>query len=199
MTSVNTQRQLDGAWTARKTRERGKVTVVAKAQMGEVIWAQLDKDADLYDSILEICQKENIRSGVVLNIVGGIRKARLSMPLKADGVDAQPGILELEGMMEVQGIGTIGLTVDSYDTSTKSGIVYNAGEPNLHIHLTITHQGKSYMGHLLQGCIVRSVHPQSHFTIVLAKTHGALLKFRVSEETTSAYPDGIPIHDLVQE
>jgi len=175
------------------------VTVVAKAQMGEVIWAQLDKDADLYDSILEICQKENIRSGVVLNIVGGIRKARLSMPLKADGIEAQPGILELEGMMEVQGIGTIGLTVDSYDTSTKSGIVYNAGEPNLHIHLTITHQGKSYMGHLLQGCIVRSVHPQSHFTIVMAKTHGALLNFRVSEETTSTYPDGIPVHDLIQE
>lgn len=174
------------------------VDVIARAAMGEVIWAQLDRDADLYDEIIEICRRENIRSGVVLNIVGGLRKARLSLPLGATGPDAQPGILELEGMMEAQGIGTIGYTVDTYDSSRQSGIVYHAGEPNLHIHVTITHEGRSYMGHLLQGCIVRSLHPKSHFTIVLAKTEGAQLNFRVSEETTSKYPDGIPIHDLVQ-
>ena len=175
------------------------VDVIAKAQMGEVIWAQLDRDADLYDEILEICRRENIRSGVILNIVGGLSKARLSMPIKATRNDAQPGVLELEGMIEAQGVGTIGVTCDSYDSSTKSGIVYNAGEPNLHIHLTITHEGKSYMGHLIEGCKVRSLHPRSHFTIVLAKTPGAVLNFRVSEETTENYPDGLPIHDLTQE
>tara|TARA_R110002020_G_scaffold459632_1_gene677725 strand:+ start:7676 stop:8206 length:531 start_codon:yes stop_codon:yes gene_type:complete len=175
------------------------VDVIAKAQMGDVIWAQLDPDADLYDEIIEICRREDIRSGVVLNIVGGLRKARLSLPIEAASFEAQPGILELEGMMEAQGIGTIGFTVDTYDSSAKSGIVYHAGEPNLHIHITITHEGKSYMGHLLQGCIVRSLHPRSHFTIVLAKTPGALLKFRVSDEKNSTYPDGMPIHDLVQE
>jgi predicted DNA-binding protein with PD1-like motif len=173
------------------------VDVIAKAQMGEVIWAQLDKDADLYEEILEICRRENIRSGIVLNIVGGLRKARLSMPISTTDAEAQPGVLELEGMMEAQGIGVIGHTVDTYDSSAKSGIVYRAGEPNLHVHMTITHAGKSYMGHLIEGCIVRSVHPRSHFTIVLAKTPGALLNFRVSEETTPAYPDGIPVHDLV--
>lgn len=175
------------------------VDVIAKAQMGEVIWAQLDRDGDLYDEIMEICKREDIRAGVVLNIVGGLHKARLSLPVESTGFDAQPGILELEGMMEAQGIGTIGFSVDTYDSSSKSGIVYHAGEPNLHIHMTITHEGKSYMGHLLQGCLVRSLHPRSHFTIVLAKTPGALLNFRVSEEKTSAYPNGIPIHDLVQE
>ena len=175
------------------------VDVIAKAQIGEVIWAQLDRDGDLYDEILAICQRENIRSGVVLNIVGGLRKARLSLPVDSTTADAQPGILELEGMMEAQGIGTIGFSVDTYDSSEKSGIVYHAGEPNLHIHLTVTHAGKTYMGHLLQGCIVRSLHPRSHFTIVLAKTPGALLNFRVSAEKTEKYPNGIPIHDLVQE
>lgn len=175
------------------------VDVIAKAQMGEVIWAQLDRDADLYDEIMEICRRENIRSGVVLNIVGGLRKARLSLPVESTGYDAQPGVLELEGMMEAQGIGVIGVTVDTYDAGATSGIVYNAGEPNLHIHMTVTHSGKSYMGHLLQGCIVRSLHPRSHFTIVLAKTPGAVLNFRVSKETTPKYPNGIPIHDLVDD
>lgn len=175
------------------------VDVIAKAQMGDIIWAQLDRDADLYQEIMEICRREDIRSGVVLNIVGGLRKARLSLPLTSTSAEAQPGILELEGMMEAQGVGTIGYSADTYDSEEKSGIVYHAGEPNLHIHLTITHEGKSYMGHLLEGCIVRSLHPRSHFTIVLAKTPGALLNFRVSEEKTETYPNGIPIHDLVQE
>lgn len=175
------------------------VDVIAKAKMGEVIWAQLDKDADLYDEIMEICRRENIRSGVVLNIVGGLRKARISMPIAATGADSLPGILELEGMMEAQGVGTIGVTVDTYDSESTSGIVYKAGTPNLHIHMTVTHEGKSYMGHLINGCIVRSLHPKSHFTIVLAKTEGALLNFKVSKETTEKYVNGIPIHDLVQE
>ena len=172
---------------------------IARAQMGEVIWAQLDKDADLYHEIMEICRREDIRSGVVLNIVGGLRRARLSLPVGATGADVQPGTIELEGMIEAQGVGTIGMTRDTYDQTGKSGIVYNAGEPNLHIHMTVTHEGRSVMGHLIEGCIVRSLHPQSHFTIVLAKTPGALLNFRVSEETTEAYPDGIPLHDLVDD
>jgi predicted DNA-binding protein with PD1-like motif len=148
---------------------------------------------------MEICERENIRSGIVLNIVGGLRKARLSMPVNATDVDAQPGVIELEGMIEAQGVGTIGYTVDTYDSEKKSGILYKAGTPNLHIHMTVTHAGKTYMGHLLNGCIVRSLHDKSHFTIVLAKTPGALLNFKVSKETTSQYPLGIPIHDLVQE
>jgi predicted DNA-binding protein with PD1-like motif len=174
------------------------VDVIAKAQMGDIIWAQLDPEGDVYEEILTICERENIRSGVVLNIVGGLRRARLSLPMVATSVDAQPGVLELEGMMEAQGIGTIGWNIDGYDASSRSGIVYRPGTPNLHIHMTITHAGKTYMGHLIEGCVVRSVHPKSHFTIVLAKTDGAQLNFRVSKETNAHYPNGIPIHDLVQ-
>jgi len=61
-----------------------------------------------------------------------------------------------------------------------------------------TKAGKTYMGHLIKGCIVRSLHQKSHFTIVLARMEGVLLNFRVSRETTDRYPNGIPIHDLVQ-
>ena len=172
------------------------VAVVAKAKLSEVIWAQLDPDGDLYEEIMEICRREKIDSGVVLNIVGGLRKARLSMPVKETEADAPPGVLELDGMMECSGFGTIGRTIDTYDSEATSGIYYAAGTPNLHIHLTVTRAGKTYMGHLIKGCQVRSVHPKSHFTIVLARTEGAVLDVRLSKETTAKYPKGIPIHDL---
>ena len=172
------------------------VAAIAKAKLSEVIWAQLDADGDLYDEIMEIARREKIECGVVLNIVGGLRKARLSMPVNETDPDAPPGVLELSGMMECSGFGTIGRTIDTYDSEAVSGIYYEAGTPNLHIHVTVTKAGKTYMGHLIKGCQIRSVHPKSHFTIVLARTEGAMLNVRVSKETTAKYPKGIPIHDL---
>lgn len=174
------------------------VEKIVKARMTEIIWAQLDRDGDLYDEIMEICRREDIKSGVVLNIVGGLKKARLSMPVNETDSDTPPGVLELEGMMECCGFGTIGQTVDTYDSESVSGIYYEAGTPNLHVHVTVTQAGRTYMGHLIKGCQVRSLHQKSHFTIVLAKTEGALLKFGVSKERTAKYPDGIPIHELVE-
>ena len=91
------------------------VDVIVKAKIGEVIWAQLDADGDLYDEIMEICRREKIESGVVLSIVGGLRKARLSMPLSGADPDAPPGVFELSGMMECSGLGTIGRTIDTYE------------------------------------------------------------------------------------
>ena len=173
------------------------VDVIAKAKITEVLYAQLSQDGDLYNEIMEICRRENIKSGLVLNIVGGLKKARLSMPVKATDINAPPGVREWEGgVMECSGFGTIGQTLDTYDSEGTSGIIYRAGEPNLHIHLTITVAGETYMGHLIEGCTVRSLHKQSHFTIMIAKTEGAVLNFRVSKERTEKYPRGIPIHDL---
>lgn len=172
--------------------------VIAHAKIVDVVYAQLKQDGDLYNEIMEICRRENIQTGFVLNIVGGLNKARLSMPVAATDNASQPGIMEFDGLMECSGIGTIGQTLDTYDSEGGSGIIYRAGEPNLHIHLTITVAGKTYMGHLLEGCRVRSLHKQSHFTIVIAKTEGAALNFKVSKETTAAYPNGLPIHDLQQ-
>lgn len=175
------------------------VDVVARARVTDVIYAQLSPDADLYNEIMELCRRENIKTGMVLNIVGGLRKARLSMPVRATAVDAPPGVREWEGgVMECSGVGIIGQSLDTYDSEGTSGIIYRAGEPNLHIHLTVTVAGETYMGHLIEGCIVRSLHKQSHFTIVLAKTEGAQLNFRVSKERTEKYPKGLPIHDLQQ-
>jgi predicted DNA-binding protein with PD1-like motif len=174
------------------------VDVVAKGKMTDVIYAQLSQDEDLHDAILEICRRENIKTGVVLNIVGGLKKARLSMPVRPTGADSPPGIREWDGaIMECSGVGIIGQTLETFDGG-HSGVVHRAGEPYLHIHVTITVGGETFMGHLIEGCIVRSLTKQSHFTIVLAKVEGALLSARLSKEKPAKYPQGVPIHELVQ-
>ncbi|MBM3510674.1 MAG: DNA-binding protein [Alphaproteobacteria bacterium] len=174
------------------------VDVIAHAKVTDVIYAQLSTDADLYKEIMEIAKRENIKTGLVLSVVGGLRAARLSMPVKATDPDSPPGVLELKGMMECSGFGHIGHNLDTYDSAKTSGIYYKEGEPHLHVHLTVTHAGTCYMGHLIEGTIVRSLHPKSHFTITLAKTEGAELFMRVSKERTEKYPRGIPTHDLQQ-
>ncbi len=176
------------------------VDVIARARVTDIIYAQLSQDADLYQELMEICRREDITTGYVLNVVGGLRKARLSMPVKSDSNDAPPGVREWEGgLIECQAIGIIGQTIATYDSEKISGIINRAGEPYLHVHATITVEGETFMGHLIDGCIVRSLHKQSHFTIALAKTEGATLNFDVTKTVTAKYPTGIPIHELVQD
>lgn len=171
---------------------------LAKARVTEVIYAQLDQDEDLHNAIIDICKRENIRTGIVLNIVGGLNKARLSMPVQATSSDAPPGVREWEGeVMECSGVGIIGHTLETFDGSGTSEIINVAGEPYLHVHLTITAAGQSYMGHLVEGCRVRSLHKESHFTIVLARCEGAILNLKVMP-ATEKYPTGVPVHELIQ-
>jgi predicted DNA-binding protein with PD1-like motif len=175
------------------------VDVVAKAKITDVIYAQLSQGEDLHNAILEICKRENIKTGMVLNIVGGLKKARLSMPVRPTAADSPPGIREWDdAIMECSGIGIIGQTLETFDGGDTSGVVHRAGEPYLHCHLTITVAGQTFMGHLIEGCLVRSLHKQSHFTIVLAKVEGAVLNCKLSKETTAKYPTGVPIHELLQ-
>lgn len=69
------------------------------------------------------------------------------MPVKPTEVDAQPGIREWEGgVMECSGVGLIGQTLETFDSSTTAGVEHRAGEPYLHVHLTITVNGQTFMG-----------------------------------------------------
>lgn len=168
-------------------------------KVSDVYIVQLNQGADLYESIHEAAIKYGIRTGLVLNIVGGLQKARLSSPLKPGAdVNAQPGTFEVEGTMESSGFGFIGYNYDTFDASEASGIVDKAGEPNIHVHLTVSQGESVHMGHLIDGCIVRSLTERSHFTIMLAKIEGAELTMRLSEETFENYPDGVPCHHLVK-
>ena len=174
------------------------VDVVARARITDVIYAQLSQEEDLHDAIVDICKRENIKTGMVLNIVGGLKKARLSMPVKPTAADSPPGVREWDNaIMECSGFGIIGQTLETFDGGD-SGVIHRAGEPYLHVHVTITVSGQTFMGHLIEGCIVRSLHSQSHFTIVLAKVEGAMLNCLCSKEKTERYPNGVPIHELLQ-
>lgn len=170
---------------------------IATSKITDVYWVQLNQGADLYKSIIEVAKQKDIKTGMVLNIVGGLTEARLSTP-KASDTDSfvQPGIETFSGLMECAGFGTIGYNLDTFDSSKQSGILYEKGEPNVHVHLTIGQHPETHMGHLIEGCIVRSVVPKSHFTIVIAKTEGVVLEMTRSSETTEKYPTGVPVHNL---
>lgn len=170
---------------------------LATGRIGRVIYAHLEPEEDLYEAILATAERENIRTGLVLDITGGLSKVRLSMPIESGPVDSAPGIIELEGLTEAMGSGVIGQTIDSW-SSDKSGIANVAGQPYAHVHMSVTTAGQTHTGHLIHGCHIRSVHPISHFTMVLAEVEGVNLEFRVTEETTDNYPQGIPIHHLEQ-
>ena len=172
------------------------VDTIVQSKISDVYWAQLGQDADLYNAILEIARRQNITTGVVLNVVGGLKRARLSAPPVRSGVESQPGIIELDGTMECSGFGIIGVNRDTFDAESTSGIINRAGEPYLHVHLTVSHGHQAIMGHLIEGCLVRSLHAKSHFTIVVARTEGVLLEFCVDKQGTAHYPKGLPWHHL---
>jgi Plants and Prokaryotes Conserved (PCC) domain len=118
------------------------IDVIARARVTDIIYAQLSQDADLYNEIMEICRRENITTGYVLNVVGGLRKARLSMPVKSDSNDAPPGVREWEGgLIECQAIGIIGQTLATYD-SEKNIRDHQPRRRTLYAHSRHNHSGR---------------------------------------------------------
>lgn len=172
---------------------------LASGNIKRLVYVQLAPGDDLYQALLDAVRSEGIKTGLVLDITGGLSEIRLSTPTKKESVNQAPGLIELkdQGSAEVTGHGIVGLTKETYH-APKSGIFNNAGEPYVHVHVSVSCAGNTYCGHLIDGCIVRSVYEWSHFTIVLAEVEGVELSFRVSEETTDAYPKGIPYHELIQ-
>lgn len=173
------------------------VKAVVAGKIESVIYAQIEPGEDLYNAILQICREHDIRTGLVLNIVGGLTRARLNLPVAATAREVPPGMREWEaGVIECSGVGVIGRMVGTFDLKETTGVLYEDGRPYLHIHMTITTSEETVMGHLVEGCIVRSVHPLSHFTIALAKVEGVDFACHVSEETSEHYPTGFLVHEV---
>lgn len=164
--------------------------------LGRVVFAQLEPDEDVYRAIVQLVEQEQMEAGVILTITGALHTTRLSMPRGAESVAAAPGIFELEGTAEVSGHGYFGRTKETW-VSPASGIEHLAGEPFLHVHLAASIAGQAYLGHLIDGCRVRSLHKSSHFLVVVAETEGVGLYFRNSGEVTDAYPQGLPYYELI--
>ena len=78
----------------------------AVGNTGRMIAARLFEGDDLYESIHEIAQKENIRSAAVL-ITGGFRKADVVVGPKQENPKIVGNFKAFEGPGEVLGVGTI--------------------------------------------------------------------------------------------
>jgi hypothetical protein len=175
------------------TSQHVQTSVVAK--LGKIVYGQLGPGADVYRGIMELAAAEGIETGLILNITGGLTHTRLSGPTAAGDVFAPPGFVELEGLAEATGTGYIGRTEDTW-TSEVSQIAHHEGEPFLHCHMVVNVAGETHCGHLIEGCKVRSLHPKSHFVVVLAEAHGVDLSFHRGEPEGN-YPNGLPYYELV--
>jgi predicted DNA-binding protein with PD1-like motif len=168
---------------------------VVSATLGKVVFAHLEPNEDVLLSLMDVIEREELGSGLILTITGAVSEGRLSLPRTPEAVGDSPGFIEFTGLSEVQGGGYFGLNVDEWHNE-KSQIYFEKGRPHIHCHMAVANAGTSYVGHLIEGCKVRSVYPISHFVAVLAATPGVDLTLHCSEETTEQYPFGIPYYGL---
>jgi hypothetical protein len=105
--------------------------------------------------------------------------------------------MDVPGPLEASGHGIIG----RFDASgfEEAPVVFGEpmahDEPYMHVHLTMASAKRTVCGHLLDGTIIRSNYPKSHFTVIIARIEGAMLKMMVAP---GAEPGKIDIgHELV--
>jgi len=107
--------------------------------LNEVIVARIDIDADLYTELVNLVKERKIRAAAILSITGSLYKAGLRIFRGGEKTDP----LEIEGPFEMSGSGTV----------TESE---KESEPYIHVHLTVTGAKGTYLGHLIEGCKVRT-------------------------------------------
>lgn len=168
---------------------------IATGRLGAVHFVRLAPGDDLYLSIIEVAREKRIRAGVILDLTGAATNLRLSVPTdSSDG--SRPGkIIDIAGLTEVLGSGVIGLVENDF-VSKDGEVTYRAGDPYAHIHVAATVGSHTYSGHLVEGTLVRSVMPKSHFTIAIAEVEGVDLSLHVEHNGNPDYPGGVPYHEL---
>ena len=174
------------------------MTSTVSGKLAEIILARFEPGEDLRQGLLAVIKERDIMSGVILSITGGLERAALKrFPREGDAsISTEP--IEIPGPLEVSGHGIIGL-VEAPDFGDKPfglGDDFAHGEPYLHVHLTVTSARETVCGHLMNGSPVLATHAKSHFTVVLGRIEGAMVKML-------AEPGSGPIasqlwHELVQ-
>jgi predicted DNA-binding protein with PD1-like motif len=168
-------------------------------RMGRVIYAHLSPGEDVYEAVLAIARVEKISTGLILDITGGASQLRLTLPKAARSSEEgnrPPEVIEVKGLAEVMGSGIIGQVEDDF-VSADGHVRYVKGDPYAHIHVSATAaDGNTYTGHLVEGTLVRSVIPESHFTIAVAEVEGVELSLLVESRALDDYPSGVPYHRL---
>ncbi len=159
-------------------------------RMGRVIVTRLEKSEDLLLAIRNVVKRSGMKAGVVLSITGAVTRAALQ---KFTAGQKAVEVVELEGPMEVSGHGIIGWVSAPERGKEPFGVGrYVDGDPYVHVHLTVTTPIQTLCGHLMEGCLVRSNHAISHFTIIIAEIEGAALRMRSDPQQ----PGGL-YHELV--
>ena len=162
--------------------------------MGRVIVSRLEPNEDLLVAIRNIVKRSGIKAGVVLSITGALTKAVFQ---KFVSGQKQIGVVEIKGPMEVSGHGIVGWVVTPERGKEPFGVGrYVDGEPYVHVHVTVTTPTETLCGHLMEGCTVRSNHPVSHFTIMVAEIEGVALNLRGDEIKGSEGKQFAGYHDL---
>lgn len=144
----------------------------------EIIFARFDVGEDVRQGLLKVIKDKDIKSGIVLSITGALEKARLHRFREVGAPSVTTETVELGGPLEASGHGIIGqLEAPGFGkTPFGSEGEFIHGEPYLHVHLTATSAEQTICGHLMDGAIVRSMHPTSHFTVVIGRIGGAGIK-----------------------
>jgi predicted DNA-binding protein with PD1-like motif len=168
---------------------------IQAGRLGRVFFARLAPGDDVYRSVIEIAKSEGIRAGVVLDMTGAATRLRVSLPKSSTAGERPPQVLEVDGLAEILGSGIIG-RVENEFVSADGEVRYLEGEPYAHIHVSATVNGETYTGHLVEGTLVRSVIPTSHFTIALAEVEGIDFALDVEKSLSEDYPSGVPFHTL---
>lgn len=134
-------------------------------KFSEVIYVQIEKDADLLEALRQAAIENNIATGLVIDITGGLLKANLQI-FKAKSHDPKIRVsyVEVEGPLKATGHGLIGMTQGTGGMGD-----YRDGEPYVKVHMVVSSADEIYCGQLMPGTIVRSHLEVSHFTVVLAK------------------------------
>lgn len=102
-----------------------------KQSTNRIIVKRLQPGADFRAALEEIVEREGIKAGVLLSVVGSLSGGALRTPSGAAKVFTEP--LEI-----VSGTGTVG----------------SAG---IHVHISVSDErGATFGGHLLSGCMVRT-------------------------------------------
>jgi len=140
-------------------------------KLSEMIYVQLGKDADLLAALKQAVVENDIKTGVVVSITGGLVKARLQkFETKSHDAKIRVGVVEIAGPMKVTGNGLIGMTRGSGGMGE-----YVDGEPYVKVHVVVSSADQTLCGQLMAGTIVRSHLDVSHFTVVLAKVENVSL------------------------
>jgi len=173
-----------------------------KGQIDEIIYVRLEPGEDVLLAIWEICEEHEIKTGQILGGAGALDSFRLqhfpgNPKMVRDGWDFVTEVIELEGPLETNIVGTIGTTIVDEDAPefflpttpelpTKEDVHTMAGSPTVepgtrspyvHAHVTATNRHVTMIGHLMPGSRVReapvgAAEPPSHFTLVIAKVSG---------------------------